>query len=40
MDTKTPLPKIEKHSLTIGANGQGKHLRMHKRYCSKCKINL
>ena len=28
MKTKTPLPEIEKHSLAVGANGQGKHLRM------------
>ena len=28
METETPLPKIEKHSLPIGANRQGKHLRM------------
>ena len=28
MEAKTPLPKIEKHGLPIGANRQGKHLRM------------
>ncbi len=28
MEMKTPLPKIKKHSLTIGAIRQGKHLRM------------
>ncbi len=28
METETPLPEIEKHSLTVGANRQGKHLRM------------
>ena len=28
MEMKTPLPKIEKHSLPIGAIRQGKHLRM------------
>ncbi len=28
METETPLPKIEKHCLPIGANRQGKHLRM------------
>ena len=29
MEAETPLPKIEKHSLPIGANRQGKHLRMN-----------
>ncbi len=29
METETPLPKIEKHCLPIGANRQGKHLRMN-----------
>lgn len=29
MVTKTPLLKVEKHSLPIGANRQGKHLRMN-----------
>ncbi len=28
MEAKTPLPKIEKHGLPIGAIRQGKHLRM------------
>ncbi len=28
METKTPLPKIEKHGLTIGALRQRKRLRM------------
>ena len=28
MEKKTPLPKIEKHGLTIGAFRQGKRLRM------------
>jgi hypothetical protein len=28
METKTPLPKIEEHDLTIGAFRQGKRLRM------------
>jgi hypothetical protein len=29
MEAKTPLPKIEKHDLTIGAIRQGKRLRMN-----------
>ena len=29
MEMQTPLPKIEKHSLPIGAIGQGKRLRMN-----------
>ncbi len=29
METKTPLPEIEKHNLTIGAFRQGKRLRMN-----------
>ncbi len=28
MEVETPLPKIEKHGLAVGAIGQGKHLRM------------
>jgi hypothetical protein len=28
MEAKTPLPKIEKHDLTIGTIRQGKRLRM------------
>lgn len=28
MEMETPLPKIEKHGLPIGAIRQGKHLRM------------
>ena len=29
MEVETPLPKIEKHSLPIGAIRQGEHLRMN-----------